>query len=287
MRALKKTNVDNVSKGSQGMQAQIQTMVVTPEIAGSLLDHNNINRPLRQFHVSRIAAQIADGKWMFNGDTIKISDDGDVLDGQHRLWAILEAKQPVETIIVRGIQREAFSTIDAIRQARSGGDTIARMGAPRYRNNIAGALSWMLRWQRGVLETYRDPRNRIENSDIEKAFVKHPTIERAVERVMPLRGTVNVGIISFVYYVLANKNQELSERLLSTLENPVASPIDDPFYRLRAYFTADYTGKKKSPLIDIALTIKACNAAHKGLSIKGLNWRSQGDNPEKFPKFDF
>lgn len=287
MRALKKTNVDDMAKGTQEMQPQIQTMVITPEIASSLLDHNKINRPLRQPHVNRIAAQIADGKWMFNGDTIKISDDGDVLDGQHRLWAILEAKQPIETIVVRGIQREAFSTIDAIRQARSGGDTIARMGAQRYRNNIASALSWMLRWQRGTLEAYRDPRNKIENSDIEKAFVKHPTIERAVERVMPLRNTVNVGIISFVYYVLANKDEKTSERLLSTLENPVAAPIDDPFYRLRAYFTADYTGKKKSPLVDIALTIKACNAAHKGSSIKGLNWRSQGDNPEKFPKFDF
>ena len=50
--------------------------------------------------------------------------DGAILDGQHRLWAVIESKTPVETIIIRGIAREAFATIDTVRAPRSGGDII-------------------------------------------------------------------------------------------------------------------------------------------------------------------
>jgi len=52
--------------------------------------------------VERIAKQIRQGKWKYNGDTIKIAATGDVLDGQHRLWAIIESKTAVETVIVYG-----------------------------------------------------------------------------------------------------------------------------------------------------------------------------------------
>lgn len=70
-------------------------LTVTPEMAAKLLEHNKWNRPLNDLHVHRIKNQILKGKWQFNGDTIKVSADGDVLDGQHRLWAVIsQGKQP-------------------------------------------------------------------------------------------------------------------------------------------------------------------------------------------------
>lgn len=264
----------------------LEKIILTPETAAELLNHNTMNRPLRQPHVNRIAAQIASGKWQFNGDTIKISDTGDVLDGQHRLWAIMEAKVPVETIVVRGIEKEAFSTMDAIRQPRSGGDTIARLGQVSRRNEIATALSWLIRWQRDIIESFRDPRNRIENSDIEEAFKIHPQIIRAVERCARFRGVVNVGTLAFAYYVMTNRNAELAERMIETLENPSAIAIDDPFFRLRCYFVDD-RGKRKEPLSVIAYIFKAANAAASDDKIKVLKWSNQGSHPESFPKLKF
>ena len=89
-----------------------RVILLTPEEATRLLEHNTLNRPLNDTHVKRIATQIIEGKWRFIGDTIKISDDDAVLDGQHRLWAVVESKISVETILVKGIKREAFATID-------------------------------------------------------------------------------------------------------------------------------------------------------------------------------
>src|SRR5438445_4363513 len=84
-----------------------QVVVITPDDARRMLEFNKHNRPLNDQHVRRIANQNKEGKWKFNGDTIKISEGNDILDGQHRLWAIFESGNPVETIVVRHINRDA------------------------------------------------------------------------------------------------------------------------------------------------------------------------------------
>ena len=259
--------------------------MLTPEEATRLLEHNTLNRPLNDQHVKRIASQIIAGKWRFNGDTIKVSDDNAVLDGQHRLWAVVESKISIETILVKGIKRDAFATIDTLRKPRSGSDVLALNGATRYRAYMSAALQWLLRWQRGVLENYQAPINRVENSDIEMAFENNPGIIRAIERVHSLRGLANPSLVGFFYYVLANRSPELAERMVFTLENPAGVPINDPFFRLRMYFSGDHL-KRKNPVVSIALMVKAANAAYYNKEVKSLTWRNQGVSPEEFPKLE-
>lgn len=258
-----------------------RVVTVTPEDAMALLDSNKSNRPLNDQHVRRIANQITDGKWRFNGDTIKISSTNDVLDGQHRLWAIIEAKAPVETIVVRGIEPDAFATIDTLRKPRSGSDVLALLGATHHRVVISTALQWLTRWQRKCLEAYRAPSNRIENSDVEQAYRDNPGIARAAEAASRLRGLANPGVIAFFYFVLTNRNPDLAERMMHTLENPAGVGINDPFFRLRAYFTSDKA--RKDPLTTIVFMIKAANAAYEGREVKTLSWRNQGSFAEPFP----
>lgn len=266
------------SKKTRGME----TIMLTPARAAELLEHNKVNRPISDTHVARLERQIRLGKWRFNGDTIKISDDGDVLDGQHRLWAVMGAKKPIDTILVTGIEREAFATIDTLRKPRSGADVLALNGADRYRNIAASAIQWLVRYQRGVIDTFRDPKNRVENSDIEESFAAHPGVMQAVERCMALRSMVNPAIIAFLYYVLTNKDESLAERMVETLENPAGVPVSDPFFRFRSYLTMAKQ-KQRVPVVTIALAIKSINAAHAGEKITTLSWRNQGTKPEKFP----
>ena len=266
-------------------QDALQIVTVTPEMAVQILERNELNRPLNDQHVHRIARQITEGKWKFNGDTIKISSDHSVVDGQHRLWAIIEAKQAVDTIIVTGIERDAFATIDTLRKPRSGSDVIALAGTLKYRNMVAAALGWLIRYQRGVLQTYNQPQNKVENSDIEAAFKEHPGIVRAVERCMPLRGLANPGIVAFAYYVALDRNGLLAEKLVDTLIDPAGVSINDPLFRLRSYFTSDHH-KRKEAVMSIALMFKALNAARAGRKVSALSWKNQGRNPEAFPKLE-
>src|SRR6266849_1926769 len=265
--------------------SDLKRILLTPEEATRLLEYNTLNRPLNDQHVKRLATQIIDGKWRFNGDTIKFSAKGEILDGQHRLWAVVEAKIAIETIIVRGVEKDAFASIDTLRKPRNGADILALNGATKHRAITSAALQWLLRWQRGVLEKYAAPINRIENSDIEIAFENNPGIERAVSRVMGLRGLANPSLVGFFYYILTNRSPELAERMVFTLENPAGVTINDPFFRLRMYFSSDKV-KRKDPVVTIALMIKAANAAYHGTEVRMLNWRNQGDRPEPFPKLE-
>lgn len=268
------------------MKLDGERVLLTPDMATSLLEHNQLNRPVKDQHVKRIADQIVRGKWRFNGDTIKVSDDGGILDGQHRLWAVIESKTPVETIIIRGIAREAFATIDTVRAPRSGGDTLSLLGVARHRNIVSGALSWYIRYRRGVLETYRAPQNRVENSDIETAFDQNRNIVKAVEQAMRVRRLANPSVLSFVYYVAANRNPALAARMIAVLENPAGVSVNDAFFLLRSHFASGYDPKKRDPVQSIALAFKALNAAHIGAELKRLTWQSQGQNAEAFPKLD-
>jgi hypothetical protein len=262
-----------------------EPITITPEMAMQLLEHNTLNRPLSDAHVKHIASQIVDGKWRFNGDTIKISVDDQVLDGQHRLWACIEAKKPIETIIVRGVHRDAFSTIDTIRRHRSAGDTVALMGVTRHRVAIGAALGWLARWQRGYLPNFRQPQNRIENADIEDLLKANHNMAAAVQRAMPLRRICNPSLLAFIFYVASNRNPDLAERFMEAMEDPSKLAMVNPLFQFRAYLTTPTT-KARDPVQTIALAFKALSAEHQGKLVKMLKWGSQGVNAEPFPTLE-
>lgn len=271
------------------MQSKAERLAVTeitPEMAAELLELNQNNRPLSELHVKRIAAQIKAGKWQFNGDTIKIASSNDILDGQHRLWAVIEAKKPIKTVIVRNVDKEAFTTIDTIRKTRTAGDTLATLGQEVYRTVAGSAYQWFLRWQRGIVPVYRAPGNRIENSDIEEAFRDHPRMIEAVIKAKRVHRIGNPAVIGAMYYVIHNRDPDIADRMLEILEEPEKGGLSNPFFKLRAYFLSD-KDRRKDPIMTIALIIKAANAAHSGKKLEILVWRNQGKRAEAFPELSF
>ncbi len=277
------TNVVKLTANKKDSKPQIISL--TPEMAVDLLEHNQNNRPLSDKHVQRIARQIIGGHWRFNGDTIKIAKTGDVLDGQHRLWAVIEAKKAVDTILVTGIERDAFATIDTVRKTRSAGDTLALCGVERHRQQVGQALMWLLRYQRGCIETWRDPTMKIENSDVEEAWGAHPGMLDAVVKMRQCRKLSSVAPLAFIYYVIANRDEDLAERFLETLIDPSHVSVNDPIFRFRAYLT-EFTEKTKDPVYTIALAFKALNAVKSKKRVDRLQWRRQGPKREMFPKLE-
>lgn len=73
---------------------------VTPDIAAEMLSKNTSNRTIRNSRVKYYAQQMKEGKWHLTGQTITFAKDGQLLDGQHRLWAVIEADVPVDFLVV-------------------------------------------------------------------------------------------------------------------------------------------------------------------------------------------
>jgi hypothetical protein len=87
-------------------------MLVTPDIAREWLKVNSGNRNVRQATVKYLADQIRVGRFERIGDGIDFHYDGRLLNGQHRLLAIIMADMAVELLVVPGLSDEAYTVRD-------------------------------------------------------------------------------------------------------------------------------------------------------------------------------
>lgn len=68
---------------------------ITPTMASRWLEGNIHNRPVNEMHVQRLANEMKAGRWRLTHQGIAFSANGTLVDGQHRLWAIVMAGVPV------------------------------------------------------------------------------------------------------------------------------------------------------------------------------------------------
>ena len=117
---------------------------ITPEIAQEYLKHNTENyRGLHRDRIIGYAADMMNGKWQFNGEAIKFDVNGKLIDGQHRLHAIVRANVPVEMLVIRGIE-EGVNLYD-IGSLRSLGQIAKARGiVPGWYSATMACASWII-----------------------------------------------------------------------------------------------------------------------------------------------
>lgn len=120
-----------------GSKPAASVITVGPDTAQRWLECNPINRNIRQKRVDQYSRDMLAGEWALTGEPIKFSKDGRLLDGQHRLWAIVLADVTLTLFVVRGLEEATQSYMDA-GAARSAGDALALDGEP-YAAAIAAA----------------------------------------------------------------------------------------------------------------------------------------------------
>lgn len=85
---------------------------VTPAMAEEFLHRPTRNRAIKAEDVNRYVDIIKRKEWKTNGEGISIGTDGSLLDGQHRLSAIVKANMPVHMTISWNCDTTAMATID-------------------------------------------------------------------------------------------------------------------------------------------------------------------------------
>jgi hypothetical protein len=129
--------------GSSGIRSQKPDRVfVTPEIAAEWLSHNTGNRRLVANHVASLEAVLNRGEWALNGETIKFSSSGRLLDGQHRLTACVNSGVGFWTYVIFGLPEAAFDTIDTNARPRKPGDILSINGK-LHANSLAACVKFL------------------------------------------------------------------------------------------------------------------------------------------------
>lgn len=103
------------------------TEIITPAKAVEYLTKNVCNRTINNKCVQVYADDMLHGRWMLNGEPIIFCKDGALYDGQHRLKACIKANVPFMSVVVRGIELDAFTTIDC-GKPRSAADSLKIYG---------------------------------------------------------------------------------------------------------------------------------------------------------------
>jgi len=85
---------------------------VDPSDAKSLLERNTNNRKLRETVVDYYANEMINGNWVDNGDPIRIARSGRLLNGQHRLSAVVKAGVSLPFHFLSDLSEESFEQMD-------------------------------------------------------------------------------------------------------------------------------------------------------------------------------
>lgn len=104
------------------------------------------NRPQIAANIRNIATDIINGKWLFSHQGIAFNSDGELVDGQHRLEAVLaaDAIQPgilVPMMITWGLSENANEKIDIASRRIPG--TFLGMDGHAAPNRLATTLQWI------------------------------------------------------------------------------------------------------------------------------------------------
>lgn len=91
------------------MKAEI--IYLTPKKAKELLKGNIANRKLKKGYKAMVNA-MKSGQWMENGEAIIVDINGIVKDGQHRLYAAVEANYSFHVPLITGVDADIMHTID-------------------------------------------------------------------------------------------------------------------------------------------------------------------------------
>ena len=112
---------------------------VTPAMAKRFLETSEGNRPISPASVESYADMMERGEWKVNGIPIIFDKNGHLIDGHHRLEALIKADVSVEMTITRGVEADVFTTIDCGRH-RNLGQLLAMNGVENY-NKVSGIVS--------------------------------------------------------------------------------------------------------------------------------------------------
>lgn len=256
------------------MAPTIKAMTITPEIAAEWLERNFAgNRPLSTLRVSRYAGAITRGEWRLNGETIKFNTAGELIDGQHRLRAIVVAGKAIDVFVARGV--DDYDTVDQ-GKARSAADTMHISG------RAAAALKFMWLFENEGHFPKGGQTSVVTTAQLREVTDRHPTLLdgslRAVDNcARKLRRSR--AMLAVAYYLLEQIDAEDTKSFFAKLESGAGLPDTSPIFRLRERLIAGGYKSALSPDQMAAIIFKAWNYFRDHRPMQALTWRSD----EAFP----
>lgn len=260
----------------------VELVLVTPEIATKWLGQNTHNRSLRERRTFDYARDMAAGKWMQNGETIKFAKDGTLLDGQHRLKAITIAGVPVLMLVVTGLDFSTQETMDA-GSKRTTADALGLRGEVNS-TVLASILKRVWLWDAG---DYKLSANVVPTTAECAELLRHrPELRRSAEIASRVHGSFRYlpqSIVGTAHHLFSRIELAEAAWFFQRLGNGAELPTAHPILTLRTRAMTEAADRRQTPPDrHLAYLIRAWNAVRDGRTLDRI--QQAPDAPMPMPK---
>lgn len=205
---------------------EVEFVLITPEVAQRwLTDWNTHNRRPRPKDVAGLARNMAANRFPFNGDVIRRSDDGTLLDGQHRLMAIVESGKPQLMLVVSGLPFETQATMDAGIKRQFGDDLL--LEGEHNSNLLAAVTRKVALWYAGsfMFESSR----KITKPELAETLDAHPELRLSASFAAGHRTNgISPANMAMSHWLFVQISPDEAEWFLSRIHDGVGLPAGHP-----------------------------------------------------------
>lgn len=267
---------------NNGDKIKVRIVEITPQLAEILMSRNTNNRPINNSNVNYLIKEIKSGNWKLNGESIKIDKDGNMIDGQHRLTAIIKTGVSLSLFIMSGFKSEIFTVLDTGRK-RQGSDALSTHGVLNA-STMASTIKHIIQFENlSYSETGAAGRTISNQGMIEYYDANSESLTKSVafgkKHYVNCNKILTPSLIAVFHYLFEKKSEVECEIFLTTLCSGLGLEAQSPINVLRNKLIANL-GDKKNTLkqsVVVKYVIVAWNKFRKGESCKQLRFSEDED----------
>lgn len=244
-------------------EQKIVSTFVTPDMAIEALSANTNNRKVMPRRVALLVAEIESSRWCETGNTIKFSRDGELIDGQHRLHAIVKSGIGLRLNVALGLDPDTKPIVDAIMPRKASENihiagyanattlgSLTRLAIPYFRGDNPFSYRGTRAFAFGEIKEWIE-----DNSDCHAAA----TSAISLKQIMP------ISVAAFCLLVFRRLDAELSEEWRVKMQTGAGLIEGSTWHLLRRRLEADRMSRKKeAPEQTCGVCFLAWNAKRKG-----------------------
>ena len=290
-----KTTVSKPAQTATPSGAQIRS--VGPNTANVWLKNNGKNRNVNQSYVARYAQMMEDGDWVLSPDAIAFDKMGNLLNGQHRLLAIVKSGTSQKFYVAKGLDSKSFDRMDTGRP-RSAGQILDMAGFDNY-SRLAAVIVLLTAFERQIVSTtFEGYRYSSVPSEVLQYAKQHGELLEDSVRVSDKAYRSGAKLtrpstLGFIHYAMRHRDESKAWEFIYGLSTGLGvNDTEDARYRLRDRLIRENSGPGKiDRKLEVALVTKAANKFFDGEEVRSMSWRpGAGESfprPEVGPNYPF
>jgi hypothetical protein len=283
---------------TEAKRPSVRIEQVSPALADKWLSAQVRNRDLREERVEHLCHVIERGEWELTNDAIAFDAEGQLLNGQHRLTAIVVMQETLPLVVLRNLPPKVQDVMDTGLQRKTA-DAL-RMRGEKNTFALAAGLRWehRLRWlveeaeDRGT-DAVHHRQDRASTVQLLRIFDEDPdgfreftSDSQQFGRNVGMRNGLGIAIRRRLYALSAEDYADFAEKLLTGAH----MAKNDPILQLRNVLINQSSSRgrrgassRMPDYREAAVIIKAWNLYREGDTRSNLVWHFGGAHREAFP----